>query len=87
MPESGKAEPLELGFQVYLHQFRRRLDPGSEMPSHYSSRVDFLERSDPPKPLKDEKKLQEDVLIEAQRAGRFHRPANGPNLSLLSGEL
>ncbi len=72
--EDEKAEPLELGFQVYLHQFRRRLDPGSGMPSHYSSRVDFLARSDPPKPLKDEKKLREDVLISLNAPVDFTDP-------------
>ena len=75
--ESGTVEPLELGFQVYLRQFRRRLDPGSEMPSYYSSRVDFVERSDPPKPLKDEKKLQEDVLIELNAPVDFADPQTG----------
>ncbi len=75
--EGEKVEPLELGFQVYLRQFRRRLDPGSEMPSHYSSRVEFLERSNPPKALKDETKLQKDVLIELNKPVDFTDPQTG----------
>ena len=75
--ESEKAEPLDLGFQVYLRQFRRRLDPGSQMPSYYSSRVDFLERSSPPKPLEAEKKLREDVLIELNKPVDFTDPKSG----------
>ncbi len=42
---------IDLGFQVYLRRFRRKLDPGSGMPSHYSSLVDLLDRGDPPRPL------------------------------------
>ena len=72
--ENEKGEPLALGFQVYLHQFRRRLDPGSTMPSYYSSRVDFLERSDPPKPLNEEKTLRKDVLIELNKPVDFTDP-------------
>ena len=75
--ENEKAEPLELGFQVYLRQFRRRLDPGTGMPSHYSSRVDFLERSDPPKPLKNEKTLREGVLITLNAPADFTDPQTG----------
>jgi ABC-type transport system involved in cytochrome c biogenesis permease subunit len=75
--EDEKAEPLDLGFQVYLHQFRRRLDPGSGMPSLYSSRVDFLALSNPPKPLKDEKKLREDVLITLNAPVDFTDPQKG----------
>jgi hypothetical protein len=40
-----------------LHRFRRKLDPGGGMASHYSSLVDVLDRSDPPR------KLRQDTLI------------------------
>ena len=46
--DSDRGE-VDLGFQVYLHRFRRKLDPGGGMASHYSSLVDFLDRGDPPK--------------------------------------
>jgi hypothetical protein len=52
-----RPDEVDLGFQLYLHRFRRKLDPGTGMASHYSSLVDVLDRSHPPK------KLREDVLI------------------------
>jgi hypothetical protein len=52
-----RPDEVDLGFQVYLRRFRRKLDPGSGMPSHYSSLVDFWDCGDPPQPL------YEDVLI------------------------
>jgi ABC-type transport system involved in cytochrome c biogenesis permease subunit len=70
-------ERLELGFQVYLREFRRRLDPGSEMASLYSSRVDFLECSKPPKKWQEEEKLQEDVLITLNEPVDFTDPQTG----------
>ena len=45
---SPDAPPVELGFQVRLHKFRRKLDPGAAMASHYSSLIDILDRSEPP---------------------------------------
>ncbi len=63
-------QPLELGFQVYLHQFRRKLDPGSSTPSHYSSRVDFFDRGNPPE------KLQENVLISLNKPVDFTDPVS-----------
>jgi len=41
-------DELDLGFQVYLHRFLRKLDPGAETASHYSSLVTFLDCGDPP---------------------------------------
>jgi ABC-type transport system involved in cytochrome c biogenesis permease subunit len=68
---SLRQDVVDLGFQVYLHRFRRKLDPGSGMPSHYSSRVDFLDRSDPPK------KLREDALITLNAPVDFTDPRTG----------
>jgi hypothetical protein len=39
-------DSFDLGLDVYLHQFNRRLDPGTSMPSHYSSLVDFRQRGE-----------------------------------------
>ncbi len=36
-------DEVDLGFQLHLHRFARKLDPGTNMASHYSSLVDFLE--------------------------------------------
>ena len=50
-------DTFDLGFQIYLHDFKRKLDSGSRMESHFSSLVDVLDRGAPPK------RLQENVLI------------------------
>ena len=72
---------LDLGFQVYLHQFRRKLDPGTGMPSHYSSRVDFLDLGDPPK------KLQENVLITLNAPVDFADPRTGRTYRLFQSSF
>ena len=68
-------KPRPLGFQVYLHKFRRKLDPGSATPSHYSSTVDFLDRADPPNILleKVEIKLNEPIDFTDPSDGRTYR--------------
>lgn len=68
-------KPKPLGFQVYLHKFRRKLDPGSDTASHYSSTVDFLDRDDPPKVLLEnvEIKLNEPVDFTDPSSGRTYR--------------
>ncbi|MEN6407276.1 MAG: cytochrome c biogenesis protein CcsA [Thermoguttaceae bacterium] len=48
--ESDRSE-LDLGFQIRLKQFRRKLDPGGGTASHYSSLVDVLDRQKPPRVL------------------------------------
>ena len=40
-------DEIDLGVEVYLHKFRRKLDPGAAMASHYSSVIDFRDRKDP----------------------------------------
>jgi hypothetical protein len=73
-PSVGKHEAakttreIDLGFQLYLHKFQRKLDPGTGKPSHYSSLVDFLDRSDPPR------KLAENVLITLNAPVDFTDP-------------
>ena len=52
-----RQDAVDLGFAIHLRRFRQRLDPGSGMASHYSSLVDFRDRSDPPRTL------AENVLI------------------------
>ncbi|MGW8257197.1 MAG: hypothetical protein ACWGMZ_06915 [Thermoguttaceae bacterium] len=44
---SFKPDTIDLGFLVFLRKFQTKLDPGSSMPSHYSSLVDFLESRPP----------------------------------------
>ncbi len=66
-----ESHEFDLGFQLYLHRFERKLDPGSGMASHYSSLVDFLDRSDPPKIL------AKNVLITLNAPVDFKDPSNG----------
>ncbi|MCE5266988.1 MAG: cytochrome c biogenesis protein CcsA [Planctomycetaceae bacterium] len=68
---ASESPRFDLGFQVYLHKFHRRLDPASAVASHYSSVVDFLDRSDPPK------KLRENVLITLNAPADFTDPHSG----------
>ncbi len=72
---------FELGFQVYLHRFRRKLDPGASMASHYSSLVDFLDRSDPPR------KLAENVLITLNAPIDFTDPQTGRTYRLFQSSF
>lgn len=37
-------DKIDVGFQLYLHKFQRKLDPGSSQASHYSSLVELLDR-------------------------------------------
>ena len=80
------SHPLNLGFQVYLRKFQRKLDPGSDMPSHYSSRVDFLALSNPPKKPQEEKKLRENVLITLNSPVDFTDPRSGRTYRLFQAD-
>ncbi len=73
--------PFALGFQVHLHKFRRRLDPGSGKPSHYSSTVDFFDNSDPPK------KLLENVVITLNAPIDFTDPVSGRTYRLFQSSF
>ena len=66
-----RQDDVDLAFEVDLHKFQRKLDPGSGMPSHYSSLVDFLDRGKPPQ------RLQENVLITLNAPVDFAEPGTG----------
>jgi len=74
-------DQVDLGFQVYLRKFQRKLDPGSGMASHYSSRVDFRDRGDPPK------KLLENVLITLNAPVDFTDPWTGRTYRLFQSSF
>ena len=40
-------ETIDLGFGILLKEFEKRTEPGTQMPSHYSSLVDFVEPKNP----------------------------------------
>ena len=62
---------VELGFDVLLREFERRLDPGSPMVSEYSSYVDISDREAP------DKRLAEDVLITLNEPASVADPKSG----------
>ena len=62
---------VDLGFQVRLNEFQRKLDPGTSRPSYYASRVDFVDRDD------QDKSIREDVSIELNHPVRFTDPKTG----------
>jgi hypothetical protein len=62
---------IDLGFLVFLRKFQGKLDPGSGMPSHYSSLVDFL-AGDPPRTP-----LQKNVTITLNAPVDFTDPQTG----------
>ncbi|MDR3234170.1 MAG: hypothetical protein LBT46_11000 [Planctomycetaceae bacterium] len=77
---------IDLGFAILLKKFEQRSEPGTKMPSHFSSLVDFVEPVNPGKltqafsqksedyrPLPDGK----DVLISMNRPAYFQGTAGG----------
>ena len=74
-------DEIDLGVEVYLHKFRRKLDPGAAMASHYSSLIDIRDRKDPARIL------QKDVEVKMNQPGRVLRPGDRPLLSPLPDEL
>jgi cytochrome c-type biogenesis protein CcsB len=73
--EGKDGRKLELGFQIRLHKFTRKLDPGSHMPSHYSSLVDFLDRGAPPEVLRSEELITLNAPVDFvdPESGRGYR--------------
>jgi len=64
-------DQVALGFQVYLHKFERKLDPGTSQASYYASVVDFLDRREA------DKVLDEKVLITLNEPVTIADPVNG----------
>jgi hypothetical protein len=64
-------DTIDLGFEVRLKKFNRRLDPGSLKVSHYSSEVDVYDRQRPGEAI------QEDVPITLNEPASVTDPATG----------
>ena len=73
-------ENIDLGFGILLKQFDKRTEPGTRMPSHFSSLVDYVEPIDPAEAGRAfSRNLQgyrplpggENVLISMNRPGFF----------------
>jgi ABC-type transport system involved in cytochrome c biogenesis permease subunit len=73
-----RQDEIDLGFQIFLHRFQRKLDPGGGMASHYSSEVDFLDRGD----VKKVQILRKDVLITLNAPVDFLDPRSGATYRL-----
>lgn len=76
-----RSDEVDLGFELYLHRFQRRLDPGTGAPSHYSSLVDILDRGTPPK------KLEQDVLITLNAPVDVADPVSGRTYRLFQSSF
>jgi hypothetical protein len=74
-------DEVDLGFQLYLRRFQRKLDPGAGTASHYSSLVDFLDLSRPPH------KLRENVLITLNAPVDFADPRSGRTYRLFQSSF
>ena len=61
-------DEVDVGFQVYLHKFERRLDPGTNEASYYASTVDFCDRH------QTGRRLQKNVLITLNEPVNFTDP-------------
>ena len=79
-------ETIELGFGILLKQFEKRTEPGTRMPSHFSSLVDYVEPIDPKdaktafsRQLENYRTLPagENVLISMNRPGFFTGKGRG----------
>lgn len=65
----------ELGMQIYLRDFTRKVDPGVPHDAHYSSLVDVWEGNDPPK-VRQEKSLitmNQPLTAKDPATGRTYR--------------
>jgi hypothetical protein len=79
-------ETIELGFGILLKQFEKRTEPGTRMPSYFSSLVDYVEPIEPKnasaefsRQLENYQALPEgeNVLISMNRPGFFASKSRG----------
>jgi len=75
-------DEIDLGFQVYLHKFERKLDPGTSNASHYSSLVEFRHRHDEQKRL-----LEQKVRINLNDPADFSDPYTGRSYRLFQSSF
>ena len=73
---SLQPDAIDLGVQIYLRKFRRKLDPGTSQAAYYSSLVDFLDRDDP------ERRLRSEVLVTMNGPVDFADPRSGRSYRL-----
>ncbi len=68
-------DEIDVGFQVRLHKFSRKLDPGTSTPSHYGSLVDLVDRNDSGKVLESRMEISMNAPIDFTdpHSGRSYR--------------
>ncbi len=76
-------EAVPLGFEVFLHRFIQKLDPGQRRPSYYASVVDFRL----PTEEGEVKPFKKDVLIELNRPIDFVDPSTGRSYRLFQASF
>jgi hypothetical protein len=69
-------EEIDVGFQVFLHKFSRKLDPGTSHAWYYASLVDIVDRH------QSGKTLQKDVTITLNEPVDFSDPFTGRTFRL-----
>ncbi|MCL2346733.1 MAG: hypothetical protein FWC50_00585, partial [Planctomycetaceae bacterium] len=68
---------IDLGFVLYLKRFEQKLEPGTNMPSHYSSLVDLFPIDGKIADTSGPGALQRNVLIQMNRPGVFSDQVTG----------
>jgi len=69
-------DQIDVGFQLYLHKFERKLDPGTSQASYYASLVDLVDRHD------KTKRLEKNILITLNAPVNFSDPKTGRSYRL-----
>jgi hypothetical protein len=80
-----RQDVTELGVTFHLLQFRRRLEPATHHPSHFSSRVDVLPREDD-KTGRSRFKPMENQLIQMNQPLEFTDPKSGRSYRVFQKE-
>ncbi|MFZ5829246.1 MAG: cytochrome c biogenesis protein CcsA [Planctomycetota bacterium] len=80
-------QSIDLGFEVFLHRFERKLDPGSGMPSHYASLVDFREAAAPDDAGAAPRVLRREVLIPLNHPMDIVDPSTGRTYRLFQASF
>lgn len=74
-------DEIDIGFNVRLDDFERKLDPGTSQASHFSSIVDFQPLPDAPESVR-RTKMPRDVLITMNAPVDFSDPETGKSYRL-----